>query len=51
MSIKALSRFRRALSSLLAALMVTGLLSLPAQAAYIEDYADVYGHWAYEALT
>lgn len=51
MSIKALSRFRRALSSLLAALMVTGLLSLPAHAAYIEDYADVYGHWAYEALT
>ncbi len=54
MSIKILSRAKRTLSSLLAAVMLIGLFAVNAHAANankITDYGDAYGHWAYEALT
>ena len=47
---RSLTSIRSALTALVGALLLAVLLSLPAHAAYIEDYADVYGHWAYEAL-
>ena len=47
---RSLTSIRCALTALVGALLLAVLLSLPTHAAYIEDYADVYGHWAYEAL-